>query len=107
MLLSSHNLRIEAFLEQMRERSRHRKFDGSPVRSVREPKPKPQAQWPDWAKAFVDKRAEGERGLGDTIEREIGLCDSVEFIAWWDKTIGIEPRPRCPSALNRTFTYGK
>ena len=46
--------------------------------------------WPRWAVAIALLKAEGERGIGDTVQRIIGDDASEAFKQWYLKTFGHE-----------------
>lgn len=62
--------------------------------------------WPPWALAMATHRAPGDRGVGDTLEHEVGIIGSPAFAAWFRRTIkDCIPCPNCPAQLNRRFPY--
>lgn len=38
------------------------------------PPPGPAGEWPRWAKALARRRRPGEKGVGDTLKRKLGLA---------------------------------
>lgn len=44
---------------------------GLPI-PVSDPQPCPRSEWPAWALWLAERRQDGERGVGDTLERLLG-----------------------------------
>lgn len=75
--------------------------------ALRPPPPNsPPAPWPIWARLVRSRRAAGDRGVGDTVERTIGIFGSDDFRFWHYCVFGSrKPCPACPSKWNRAFPY--
>lgn len=58
--------------------------------------------WPQWAYDLAAKAQPGDRGLGDVLEREVGLLGSATAVAWWQAHVGGKP-PLKPCRLNRRY----
>lgn len=67
---------------------------------------RPPEPWPEWATALATQRWPADRGLGDTIEHEIGLLGGPAFQKWW-ATLSDLPAPSCPCHLNQRYPYGQ
>lgn len=44
--------------------------------------------WPLWARTMHGLRAEGDKGVGDTVERIIGTDNSAKLKSWYQATFG-------------------
>lgn len=71
-----------------------------------ETRPLPIAEWPDWALALADYRLPDDSGVGDTVEKTIGLFGSDTFKFWFHQTFGHNRHcPKCPAKWNRLYPY--
>ena len=75
--------------------------------ALRPPPPNPSpVPWPIWARLVRSRRTAGDRGVGDTVERTIGIFGSDDFRFWHYCVFGSrKPCPACPSKWNRAFPY--
>ncbi len=64
--------------------------------------------WPIWARLIRSRRTVEDRGVGDTLERTVGLFGSEDFRFWFYCVFGASKRPcpACPAKWNRAFPYG-
>ena len=67
--------------------------------------PVPPGKWPKWAQEMATKRLPEDRGVGDTIEHEIGLVGTPAFMGWYRAKFGRRPCPQCPARWNRQYPY--
>lgn len=60
------------------------------VRAASAPKPHavPRDQWPLWARLASALAKDGDKGIGDTIQRTIGPIGGDAFKAWYQKVVG-------------------
>ena len=66
----------------------------------------PWSEWPTWARTLAGEKVLGDRGVGDTVERTVGLMGSPAFLSWYHATIGGNaPCPDCPAVWNRLYPY--
>lgn len=62
--------------------------------------------WPIWARLVRSRRIAGDRGVGDTVERTVGIFGSEAFRFWHYCVFGgRKPCPACPSKWNRVYAY--
>jgi hypothetical protein len=70
------------------------------------PKPVPRKRWPDWAHKIAERASDDDKGVGDTVAREIGGPASEAFKAWYfalfGRTCGCEQRQ---AQWNAIFSY--
>lgn len=66
------------------------------------------AHWPRWAIEAEKMRQPGDRGVGDTIEKQIGLVGSRQVAAWFQSVMGETLVGMiCPACLNALYPYVK
>lgn len=61
----------------------------------------PASEWPDWAVELAKKSARGDRGVGDTIRRLVGVERRPAFKVWHQATFGLWIAPCGPGLLKR------
>ena len=72
----SHERRVRSLLTRTR-----------PVAKTATPTSSSTEEWPTWARWLADRRADGDRGVGDTVERLLGVGGRA-FKLLWKATFG-------------------
>ena len=79
---------------------------GKPAKRESLPSATDPKAWPIWARILSRRRADGDRGVGDTVERVVGLIGSEPFAFWHYCVFGAaRPHPKCPARWNKLYPY--